>query len=186
MKEYLRFLLLGLILGLFTEIQLKLVAGTNPGSFGIVLVAYPVIITFFYAISRLIDNLSTSRWTADLMHYLFVGLFGLLVEWTLLGNGPGSNAIQTGMFAMWTTFGFGPRILTRVSPAVKNSSRRFWITFGAAAILLTLMVLLASTPGAKVVTAVVALSVMYICWSLWLLLIAWRSSRQINHAAGSQ
>ena len=43
--RYFQFLGIGLILGLFTEVQLKLVAGINPPAFIVALFAYPVIVT---------------------------------------------------------------------------------------------------------------------------------------------
>lgn len=175
MRHYGMFLLIGLILGLFTEVQLKLVAGIKPESFVIALAAYPVFITLFYGLSRLIDRWVAKSWPGDLAHYALAGVGGLGVEWTLLGNGPGSNALQFGMFAMWTTFGFGPRILTRASPVVRSGRRGFWAAFAALGLLLTAAVLLASDPGAKVILAVFGLSGSYTLWSLWLLWLGWRS-----------
>ena len=92
MGGYLHFLAIGLILGLFTEVQLKLIAGINPPAFAIALAAYPVILTLFYLLSR---NIRPS-WKGDLTFYFLVGLAGLAFEWFLLGNGPQSNALQAG------------------------------------------------------------------------------------------
>lgn len=171
MRRYLHFLAVGLILGLFTEAQLKLVAGINPPAFLIALAAYPVILTVFYVLSR---NIGES-WKGDLTYYVAVGLAGLAFEWFLLGNGPQSKALQWGMFAMWTTFGFGPRVLTRPSPAIKRGARWFWLAFAVAAAVLTAGLLLAAGHGPKVVIAVFGLSGTYVLWSLWLLVLAWRS-----------
>lgn len=170
MGGYLHFLAIGLILGLFTEVQLKLIAGINPPAFAIALAAYPVILTLFYLLSR---NIRPS-WRGDLTYYLLVGVAGLAFEWFLLGNGPQSNALQWGMFAMWTTFGFGPRILTRPAPTIRCGARWFWLAFAVAAVPLTVGVALSSDPGAKVVIAVFGLSGTYLLWSLWLLVLAWR------------
>ena len=87
MRRYLHFLLIGLLLGLFTEVQLKLVAGINPPAFLIALAAYPVILSLFYVLSRLIDRWVATGWNGDLLHYALAGFGGLAVEWTLLGNG---------------------------------------------------------------------------------------------------
>ena len=178
MRRYLHFLLIGLLLGLFTEVQLKLVAGINPPAFHIALAAYPVILSLVYALSRLIDRWVATGWNGDLLHYALAGFGGLAVEWTLLGNGPGSNALQFGMFAMWTTFGFGPRILTRTaSPVVRRGRRGVWFAFAVVGLLLTAWVFWSSDPGAKVVLAVFGLSASYTLWSLWLLWLAWRDRR---------
>ncbi len=175
MKKYLQFLLVGLILGLFTEAELKLVAGIKPSGFIIAVFAYPVIMTLSYAGSRLLDRLVSSTWRADILHYLAAGFGGLAIEWTLLGNGPGSHAIQLGMFAMWTTFCFGPRILTRDFPAMGKSRKIFWAAFSIVAVLLTAIILLTPNPNARVVITVFGLSGTYIIWSIWLLILAWKT-----------
>ena len=174
-KTYWRFLWTGLILGLFTEAELKLIAGVKPSGFVIALFAYPVLISLAYAASRLVDRVVSSTWRADLLHYVGSGLGGLAIEWGLLGNRPGSNAIQLGMFAMWTTFCFGPRVLVRPASAPATSVRRFWTAFAVAAAVLTFCVLLFSHAEAKIVIAVVGLSVTYTVWSVWLLILGWRS-----------
>ena len=175
MKTYLRFLLAGLTLGLFTEIEFKLVAGINPRSFIIAVFCYPVIVSLAYLGSRFLDRVVSSTWKGDVLHYIASGLGGLAVEWTLLGNGPESNAFQLGMFAMWTTFCTGPRVLTRDSPLMKKARRRFWTAFALAAVLLTTLVLLAPAPNARLVIAVVGSSGLNMVWSIWLLILGWRS-----------
>lgn len=176
MKIFGRFLAIGLVLGLFTEFVLKVMAGIKPSGFVIAVFAYPVLVSFAYAASQLVDRVVASRWRGDLLHYAGSGLGGLAVEWVLLGNGPGSNAFQPGMFAMWTTFCFGPRILTRASVVGTRRPRRFWIAFVVVGLPLALGV--AAVPGkAKIVFAVLGLSAAYIVWSLWLLLLAWSDRR---------
>jgi len=175
MTRYLRFLGSGLILGLFTEVQLKLTAGVKPQGLVVALFAYPVLVTLFYASSRMIDRVVASTWTGDVLQYLGAGLGGLAIEWTLLGNGPASNAFQLGMFAMWTTWGFGPRILTRDAAIGAPVRRRFWYAFASAALLLTVTVLLTPGPKTKLVISVLGLSGTYVIWSVWLLAIGWRA-----------
>jgi len=140
-------------------------------------------LTFFYATSRIIDRLVTSSFKADTLHYLVVGTIGLAVEWTWLGNGPGSNAWQLGMWAMWTTWGFGPRVLTRDSAVLAQGRKRFWRAFVTVAILLSGAVLIATNPKFKLVVSVTALSASYLVWSVWLLILGWRSrhGRNMGH-----
>jgi len=175
MRRYFQFLLIGLVLGLFTEVQLKLVAGINPPAFIVAMVVYPVLLTLSYAVSRFIDRSISTTWKGDVLHYITVGFGGLAIEWVFLGNGPGSNAFQLGMLAMWTTFGFGPRVLTRTSPLIAKGERRFWMAFGVVGVLLTACILLASNPKARIVIAVLGLSGTYAVWSVWLLVLAWRT-----------
>lgn len=182
MRGYLKFLLVGLVLGLLTEVQLKLIAGINPPAFIVAVFAYPVLVTLSYAGSRAINQLVSSTWTGDLLHYMIAGIGGLAFEWVLLGNGPGSNAFQPGMFAMWTTFCFGPRVLTREVPELDGARRRFWRVFATAAVLLAAIVLVAPNPNAKVVLSVIGLSASYIAWSMWLLILGWRSRRPLRIA----
>lgn len=182
MLFYLRFLGVGLVLGLFTEIELKLVAGVKPSTFVPALFLYPIIVSISFGVSRFLDRITSSRWKGDVLHYFGSGIAGLAFEWILLGNGPGSNAFQLGMFAMWTTFCFGPRILVR-EPIVSTAlARRFWMTFTITSILLTIVVVVA-TGKARVVVAVLGLSAAYIVWSLWLLRLAWVSRNATNGAS---
>ncbi|MFV1996011.1 MAG: hypothetical protein ACC661_11305, partial [Verrucomicrobiales bacterium] len=107
-----------------------------------------------------------------------VGLGGLAVEWGVLGNGPQSNAFQPGMFGMWTTFCFGPRVLSRPSPPNAKGKRRFWIAFGITAIPLTASILLTPDPKARLVVAVLGLTASYMIWSVWLLGLGWSAGRR--------
>lgn len=177
MRGYLRFLAAGLTLGLFTEFALKIVGGVNPKSFIAALLFYPLIVSAAYGASAALSRALKSVWKADLSHYLLSGTGGLAFEWTLLGNGPGSNAFQLGMFAMWTTFCFGPRILSRRDPQLELSRRRFWRFFAVAAALLTAVGLLVSDPKPRIVAIVLGLSAIYLALSLWLLGLAWRTRR---------
>ncbi len=175
MKHYLRFVAIGLVLGLFTEIVFRLIATVNPKAFLAAVFLYPVILTLAYAAHKLIGRVISPQWRGDVLHYLACGLCGLGVEWILLGNGPDSNAFQLGMFGMWTTFCFGPRVLTRESPSSAGARRKFWLAFGLVAVLSTAIVHLTKNPDAKFVIAVLGLSATNIVWSVWLLVIAWRA-----------
>ena len=166
---------MGLVLGLYTEVQFKLLARINVQAFLSALVLYPVILTVAYVAQKYIDRLSLSPWKADVLCYMAAGIGGLGVEWGLLGNGPGSNANQLGMFAMWTTFCFGPRVLTRDSSLSQAARRTFWRAFGLTAVLLAAVVLVVQTPEAKIVIAVLGLSGTYLVWSVWMLVLARRS-----------
>ncbi len=178
MKRYFQFLGMGLVLGLFLEVELKLIAGVKPEGFIVTLFAYPVLLTLFYAWSQMIDRFVVSTWRGDILHYLTVGFGGLGFEWVLLGNGPESNAFQLGMFAMWTTWGFGPRILTRDSPTAGKSYLWFWRAFTIVAIVLTMAILLLPDPKIKLVVSIVVLSIIYMVWSLWLLIFGWQNHRR--------
>jgi len=177
MKRYFRFLGTGLVLGLFLEVELKRIAGVNPQGFIVTLFAYPMLVTLFYAWSRMIDKFVISAWRGDILHYVTVGFGGLMLEWIFLGNGPGSNAFQLGMFAMWTTWGFGPRILTRDSLAAGKRHLRFWRAFTIVAIVLTVTILLLPDPKIKLVISIVALTITYMIWSAWLLICGWQDHR---------
>jgi len=181
MRRYFQFLLIGLILGLFTEVQLKFVAGINPAAFLVAMAVYPVILTLMLGVGELLDRTVPSVWTADLLHYLIGGVGGLAFEWFLLGNDPGSNAFQPGMFAMWTTFCFGPRVLTRSS--IGTGVRKFWTAFAVVALLMTAFLLIVPPDtGARVVLAVYGLSLSYAVWSVWLLVLARKSTRDSEQA----
>lgn len=172
--DYFRFLTAGLILGLFTEFLLRIVAGIKPEAFGLAVVFYPVFLTLAFFASRVLDRRIPDAWKADIAHYVLSGLGGLAVEWNLLGNGPGSNAIQIGMWAMWTTFCFGPRVLVRKPALFSGSNRRLWLAFGIVSTILTLSVLVMPARDQKVVVAVLGLTISYVLWSVWLLVMARR------------
>lgn len=183
--RFLRFLFTGLVLGLYTEVLLKLIAGANPSAFAGALLGYPVILTLSFGAGRVIDRVIGSPRGADLIHYALCGIGGLAIEWTFLGNGPGSNAFQLGMFGMWTTFCFGPRVLTRTPRMDAALRRTFWRVFTVVAVALAVTVAALPTPAAKVVVAVLGLSGAYVVWSAWLLWIAHRFHGSVPGVAGA-
>lgn len=176
MARYLHFLLAGMVLGLFTEALFKLAAGIHPEAFPITLVVYPILLTVAYLGGGLVNRFVESTLRADLITYFGAGIIGLAIEWTLLGNGPGSNAIQIGMFAMWTTFCFGPRVLTR--PATRSMRRWFWGAFVGVALVITPLVLILPNPKARVVVAVLAMTASNLIWSAWVGGMAWRTRHE--------
>ena len=167
---------------MFTEVVFRLIATVNTKAFLSAVFLYPVILTLSYAAHKFVNRLIASQWRGDVLHYLASGLFGLWVEWTLLGNGPDSNAFQPGMFGMWTTFCFGPRVLTRESPLIEAARRKFWQAFGVVAVLSIVILLLITNPDAKFVIAVMGLSATNIVWSIWLLVMAWRARQHLMMA----
>lgn len=177
MKSWLKFVAFGVALGLFAEAELKLVAGLKPEGFLPAVLLYPVILTAFFGIQKGIDRIVPTRWAGDLLFYGVAGFGGLAIEWTFLGNGPESDAVQLGMFAMWTTFVFGPRVLSRENPAKPKFRKRFWIIVLLAALVLTPAILTAGGPIGKIYAAVYGLCGLYIGWSCWLLFTAWRDRR---------
>jgi hypothetical protein len=186
MTSWLKYLALGLVLGLFAEAQLKLVAGLKPEGFLPAVLLYPVILTAFFGIQKGIDRIVPSRWAGDLLFYGTAGFGGLAIEWTFLGNGPQSNAFQLGMFAMWTCFVFGPRVLSRESPAALRFRKRFWLSVLLAALALTPAILTAGGPIGKTYVAVYGLSGLYIVWSCWLIFAAWRDRRAWNEVLATK
>ena len=184
MKFLFKFIVIGAILGLFTEFVFKILAKGNYQVFMTAVTMYPFVIALSYALHRFLDRRVKSRQKADFFHYFMVGTGGLMFEWVVIGYGPGSGAFQLGMFAMWTTFCFGPRILTRDSEVVKRSLRWFWGFFGISAAIISFLVAIAKVKGAKIVIAVYGLSAMYIPISIWLLVLAWRSNR--NNMSGEK
>lgn len=175
MRRFSRFLFIGLLLGLFTEIQLHLVARINPGALIMAGSSYPVIVSLAHLLSQWLDRLMASRWSADVLHCAACGGAGLAVEGTVLGNGPESPAFQPGMFAMWTVSGFGPHLLTRDSGFLQQAGRQFWAVYAVASLLLTGLVLWGTTHEAKLAVAIWGLSATYIVWSVWLFRLGWRT-----------
>ena len=72
-----RFVLIGLVLGLFTEFVFRLIATANPKAFLSAVFLYPVILTLAYAAHKFIDRVISSQWRGDVLHYLASGFCGL-------------------------------------------------------------------------------------------------------------
>ena len=178
MGVYWRFLGMGLVLGLATEIQLKLNAGLNPRGLLIAVVVYPFLITLSFLASKVLDRFINADKRADLIHYLAAGCFGLAFEWILLGNGPDSNASQLGMFAMWTTFCFGPRVLSRKTAEATKVRRLFWVFFALFMGAIGLLGMALPHPEVRFVVIIVATIVAYVFLSFWLLVIVWRDGKK--------
>jgi len=74
MKSFLRFVAIGLVLGLFTEFMFRIIAADNHKAFISAVFLYPVILTLAYAAHKLLDRLISNQWKGDILHYLASGI----------------------------------------------------------------------------------------------------------------
>ena len=144
MVRFLKFIAVGLVFALFVEFVYRILGRFNPKAFGIALVFYPFYLAFAYAVSRAADRIIKNPLSANIFCFFFFGLFGLMVEWKLLGNSPSANphASQIGMFAMWVVFFCMPRLFVDpdAPPKIKKWAKLFFasnalITIGVALLL---------------------------------------------------
>lgn len=126
--SYWKFVATGCLLGLFIEIEFRILGKFNPGTMCFAIVCYPIFVSLAYLASRVVDRFVRHQPLADVVHYVGSGIFGLAVEWTLLGNSPWGNpkAIQPAMFCMCAAFCFGPRVLLRHSDQPSLLRKLVW------------------------------------------------------------
>lgn len=174
MKNYIRFLAFGYVFALGVEVQYRLFGRFNPQALTAAVLLYPIILSLAWLGGWLIDRRIRRQLTADIICYFACGVTGLAVEWLLLGNSPAANpnAFQIGMFCMWTTFCFGPRLLVRDDDSTRSLRRRIWMLFGGYFALSTAFGLLIPAPQVRFVLIILTSVATYLAMNgllLWLM-----------------
>jgi len=189
--SYWKFVATGCVLGLFIEAEFRLLGRFNPGAMCFAMVCYPMFVSLAYLGSRLIDRFVRHQFAGDLLHYFSCGLFGLAVEWTLLGNSPWGNpkAVQSAMFCMWAAFCFGPRVLLR------NAEQRWllrkliwWLLAGYGVVSIGVAIAIRD-PQQRFVVILLSTMAVYFVINILLALLAiqsWRHSRRLEASAASE
>jgi hypothetical protein len=160
----------------------------NPQALAAAVFLYPIILSLAWVGQRLIDRWIHRRLTADITCYFASGVTGLAVEWLLLGNSPAGNpnAIQIGMFCMWTTFCFGPRLMVRQDDSTRSLRRRIWMFFGGYFALSTVLGLLIPAPQTRFVLIILTSVAAYLGMNgllLWLMVKQHRNRPECNRVA---
>ena len=185
MMNCLRFVAVGYIFALGVEIQYRLLGRFNPQALAAAIFLYPIILSLAWLGERLIDRWIRRQLTADIVCYFACGVTGLAVEWLLLGNSPAANpnAFQIGMFCMWTTFCFGPRLLVRDDDSTRSLRRRIWMFFGGYFVLSTVLGLLIPALQARFVVIILTSVAAYLGMNgllLWLMVKQHRFREERN------
>lgn len=98
-------ILYSLLIALWVEFFYKFGATYDPDNFFGALIIYPAYIALLFGLFRL------CKINSKLMIFVISGLFGLMIEWFLIGNSPWGNpqALQLGMFvfhALYPVYGY--------------------------------------------------------------------------------
>lgn len=189
--NYWKYVATGCVLGLFIEAEFRLLGRFNPGAMCFAMICYPIFVSLAYLGSRLIDRFVRHQFAGDLIHYFSSGLFGLAVEWTLLGNSPWGNpkAVQSAMFCMWAAFCFGPRVLLR-NAQQRSLPRRLvgWLLAGYGVVSIGVAIALRD-PQQRFVVILLSTMAVYFVINILLALVAiqsWRHSRCVAASAASE
>lgn len=160
----LTFILAGLLTVAVGEYQVNvLVLDKGLGGYASALLIYAVAVALMYAMGRYLDA-RVSLKNGDVVYYLFGGIFGLAIEWFVIGNGPwvGNGAIQAGMFAWWSATFLVPRIFTvGADPVIRTVRQHILISLAAYAAFSTVIVALSPENMRAGVTGIL-LSIGYI------------------------
>ena len=177
--NFIRFVATGYVFAIGVEIQYRLIGRFNPQALAAAIFLYPFILSFAWLGQKVIDKCVSSQLRADITCYCACGLSGLAVEWTLLGNSPAANpnAIQIGMFCLWTTFCFGPRLLVRKDDSNRRLRKRIWQFFGVYFVLSTVISLLIPAPQTRFVVIILVSVAAYIGMNVLLLWLMFRQHR---------
>ena len=163
MKNFIKFLAVGYVFALGVEVQYRLLGRFNPKALAAAIFLYPFILSLAWLGGRLIDRMIRRQLTADIFCYFACGVVGLAVEWFFLANSPAANpnASQIGMFCMWTTFCFGPRLLVRGDGSTRSLRRKIWMFFGGYFVVSTVLGLLIPAPKTRFVVIILTSLVAY-------------------------
>ncbi|MCA9119399.1 MAG: hypothetical protein H6822_05830 [Planctomycetaceae bacterium] len=178
--NYWKYVVTGCVLGLFIEIEFRLLGRFTPGALCFAVIFYPIFVSCAYFGGKLVDAFVQRRYLADVMCYIASGLCGLAVEWTLLGNSPWSNpkAVQSAMFCMWAAFCFGPRVLLRNVDQPSVLRKLVWWLLAIYGIVSLGLVALFRDPGQRFVVILLSTMGVYFVINMILILITVQSWRR--------
>ena len=152
MKNFIKFILVGLGVVVAAEFQLGVIFRGDVIGYGITMLLYVVILSLAYGFLKFAHK----KWPkakADIYYFIILSIFGLLIEWFLLGTAPwlDNEANQFGMLAWWSALALVPRIFTD-STASEALKKRIKITllvfsFGTLALVIPLHFMGQNTPA---------------------------------------
>lgn len=125
-RNFFKFVLVGLLTAAAGELQVNvLVGGKGAGAYFSSMLLYVFFLALMYLLGKFLDRVTSIK-KIDFIYYLAGGLFGLAIEWFLIGNAPwaGTGAIQAGMFAWWGAIFLVPRIFTTPIDALVGRVRK--------------------------------------------------------------
>ncbi len=144
---FFKFILVGLLTVLAGEFQVNvLVFGKEIDEYFSVLLIYAFLLALMYLFGKFLEK-KVSPKRVDVIYYITAGLFGLALEWFIIGNAPwaGSGAIQAGMFAWWSAVFLIPRIFTDTRDALVTSlTRKIFVLLLIYSVVSTLVVAIVS------------------------------------------
>lgn len=111
MNNLSKFVLVGLSVVAVGEFELAVIFRGDLLGYAITMALYVVVLILAYGILRYAQK----KWPnakADIYYFISISIFGLLLEWFLLGTAPwlDAEANQFGMLAWWGAVGLVPRI----------------------------------------------------------------------------
>jgi hypothetical protein len=113
MQRALIFIGTGSLVALAVEAAFNLLAAHTPANFLFTLFFYPVYLALFYGLrTSIVFPFVLRPRMRFLCTYILGGVFGLAIEWLIIGNSPWAHpeALQWGMWAYWASMVSVPAI----------------------------------------------------------------------------
>lgn len=152
MKNLIKFILVGLGVVAVGEFQLGVIFRGDVTGYGITMLLYVVILSLAYGFLKFAYK-KWPRAKADMYYFITLSIFGLLIEWFLLGTAPwlDHEANQFGMLAWWSALALVPVIFIdpEATESIKNRIKKTLLIFslGTLAVVIPLQFMQLNTPA---------------------------------------
>ena len=110
MKTFTTFILAGLLINVPPEIIDQIYVHKTTGGFISTTIIYAVFLGLLFFLKNIFNLLVTNKLANAISWYIILGLFGLFVEWNLIGNSGVAWYGQIVMFTFWGSFAMVPSI----------------------------------------------------------------------------
>ncbi|MDE2312095.1 MAG: hypothetical protein KGJ93_03355, partial [Patescibacteria group bacterium] len=122
MKLFFSFLVAGILLNLPPEVVNQIYLRHSVSGFVQTTLVYVAFLICLFWVRKFYRGLAGVSMPAQLLWYVLLGIFGLGVEWLLLGNRGAAWYGQIAMFTFWGSFGLMPVIFSEApqTPKIKS------------------------------------------------------------------
>lgn len=134
MKRFLKFIFVGLVFSGAPEVVNQIYVKQSLSGFTSTIKSYIIFLVILYFVRKIYNRIIKRKRLNVIIWYILLGMFGLAIEWFLLGNAGVAFYGQIAMFSFWGgAFGLLPVIFTE-EPSfsdLKRSIKKFSVIWMA-------------------------------------------------------
>ena len=127
MQKLFLFIFPTLVVSVSAEIVNQILVKKSFSGFVNTTIVYLVFLIILFYVKKGFNKILKNAFYNTLVWYILLGIFGLFVEWNLLGNSQVQIHGQIAMFTFWASFGIMPTIFSE-SP-MKTDLQKYFIQY---------------------------------------------------------